>query len=697
MNRVLLLLFILLFNSISIQTFAQEASDEKLFKPTISAGYGILTFYGDVGRDNQGYSFLRGRPGYDLRLSLPVTKGVDIHFDAIIGQLSANERFKDRNLNFISDIKTFSFQLSYNFEQIRKSDSKIRPFISAGFSAFDFLSRSDLKDANGNPYFYWNDGTIRNVAENSPNAGSAEIIIRDYNYESGIRDLNLDGFGLYRQNAYAVPVGVGINFEITRHVGLKLGSTMFFTFTNYIDNVTDNSIIGRTGNNRNDWFLYTNAALTINLNPENDSDGDGIKYAPTLEEKNQLFALAVEDSDRDGIRDIFDECPNTEAGVEVDEKGCPLDRDADGVPDYLDKEPDSVMGAFVDENGVTLTDEEILKRYQIYSDSTGEYTANVVSSTYTGTTLNLPTVKKTERPGRTYAVRVGESTTGISPDEVDYILSIPDVQTIQKGDTTFYVIGNYDNIPDAVKRKLELGDEGIDGTLIAREEGDVKPLTNNERSSEARSTVLAGNENIGRTPTDTKGVVYRVQLGAFKFNLSKNVFADVDDLLVIKGDDELTRYATGSYSNLNEAIKRKTNLVTQGYEGAFVTAYRDGKRIKLNEAGATYVRPDVVETSTSEATPGAISKTNLKFNIQLGAFRERVPSDILNSYISLGGVKPKKDGDLTKYVYGTYNSYEEAQTAVATLKANGFDGAFVVADLKGKLIPAKDAINLMGD
>lgn len=46
------------------------------------------------------------------------------------------------------------------------------------------------------------------------------------------------------------------------------------------------------------------------------------------------------DSDRDGVPDVKDECPDTPFGVEVDEKGCPLDRDGDGIPDYQDDCPD---------------------------------------------------------------------------------------------------------------------------------------------------------------------------------------------------------------------------------------------------------------------------------------------------------------------------------------------------------------------
>jgi outer membrane protein OmpA-like peptidoglycan-associated protein len=49
------------------------------------------------------------------------------------------------------------------------------------------------------------------------------------------------------------------------------------------------------------------------------------------------FACSPRDSDKDGVIDDLDKCPETPAGITVDQNGCPLDEDVDGVPDYLDK------------------------------------------------------------------------------------------------------------------------------------------------------------------------------------------------------------------------------------------------------------------------------------------------------------------------------------------------------------------------
>jgi OOP family OmpA-OmpF porin len=72
------------------------------------------------------------------------------------------------------------------------------------------------------------------------------------------------------------------------------------------------------------------------------------------------FFTKVADSDRDGVRDPSDKCPNTPRGVQVDARGCPLrveakakpmDSDGDGVFDNADSCPGTPRGARVDARG----------------------------------------------------------------------------------------------------------------------------------------------------------------------------------------------------------------------------------------------------------------------------------------------------------------------------------------------------------
>jgi len=90
-----------------------------------------------------------------------------------------------------------------------------------------------------------------------------------------------------------------------------------------------------------------------------DSDGDGVydgidRCPDTPKGAIVDIAGCPLDSDQDGIADGIDLCPDTPLGVAVDIYGCPLDNDKDGVPDFKDQQLDTPLGAMVDENGVAI-------------------------------------------------------------------------------------------------------------------------------------------------------------------------------------------------------------------------------------------------------------------------------------------------------------------------------------------------------
>jgi outer membrane protein OmpA-like peptidoglycan-associated protein len=66
-----------------------------------------------------------------------------------------------------------------------------------------------------------------------------------------------------------------------------------------------------------------------------------------------LGGSSGKDSDKDGIKDSDDKCPDTPRGAQVDASGCPIDSDNDHVPDGIDQCPNTPAGATVDERGCT--------------------------------------------------------------------------------------------------------------------------------------------------------------------------------------------------------------------------------------------------------------------------------------------------------------------------------------------------------
>ena len=112
-------------------------------------------------------------------------------------------------------------------------------------------------------------------------------------------------------------------------------------------------------------------------------------------------------------------------------------------------------------------------------------------------------------------------------------------------------------LEDAVEQKILLEVDGIDGVLISIV-NDKQTLVGPEAQEIEDAYRLEGGFT-GNESLISKDVIYRVQIGAFKNPISKNVFEGVNDLIVLKGDDGLTRYLTGSYRTIKEAAKSRQN------------------------------------------------------------------------------------------------------------------------------------------
>ena len=128
-------------------------------------------------------------------------------------------------------------------------------------------------------------------------------------------------------------------------------------------------------------------------------------------------------------------------------------------------------------------------------------------------------------------------------------------------------------------------------------------------------------------------------------------------------------------------------------------AFKSGKRVTLKEAGFE-VNEDYKENLEVSSTPSAnpIDSKYVKFRIQVGAYREKVPIDALDLFLDIGQVLPKRHipSGLTKYYVGQLNSYQKAIELRDELVAKGLEDCFIVGEFKNKIISSKEALNLLG-
>ncbi|MBS1646936.1 MAG: hypothetical protein JST67_06310 [Bacteroidetes bacterium] len=668
-------------------------------KPTIGIGVGTLSYFGNIYAPGHRLQALaQSRFGYELNLSQPITNYLHFNFYVLFGKLGANERsyIPSQNQNFESQIRMGGIQLLYDFSNfIKNPKCKVRPYILTGFEGFEFLSKTDMYDAHGNKYYYWNDGTIRNMAQGSPNSQNAQLLTRDYTYDTDIRQLNQNGYGRYSENSWAIPVGLGFTMKAGEHITFRMGATMHFAFTNHIDGV---------GSTINDKFLGFTASAHYDLYSKRKPKFAGDTLPKSHYDNVDFLALDNGDEDGDGVKDFDDLCHGTPAGAKVDKNGCPVDDDKDNIPEYRDEEPASAKDAMVNGKGITMNDADFQDWYDRYYDSTG-----IGAKTVDITSKKTPeeVLAKAENK-KMFTVELARYKNGIPSDEMAYLLSIEDVHSLTMGDTTVvYTSGSYKNVQDAVTRRDNYRKEGLKSARVGILQGGNTyiPMNEDELSKEITAAKASGmpsennntpTDNTANTTTANGKIIYRIQLGAYKNKLSPSVFKNAGKVVEMKTEDGYYKYASGSFSSIAEAAGHKAELVYEGYEDAFIAAYQNGKRVPLDKAGATYADKNYHENLNESANTGsAIDKSLVKFKVQVAFVKAGDTSydDMLKDLQEVER-QPTITGRV-RIVSGNFSKYKEAEAYKDKLVAKGLSGAFVVAFFKGENISLQEAFELI--
>ena len=319
--------------------------ENPVYMPVLGIGIGYFNFYGNV--NNAFRSTMVGKPGVRLNLATYLDNRATHYFRGnlffMTGELSGTQRSVEdltQNMNFKSSIYSFGVNVHYSFKPWI-SGKVFEPFISAGVEMLQFDSKTDhIYSKDDAPYDYRDDGTIIDAQGN--------IISRDYTYKTTLKQKNQN------QMTFAVPVDVGIDFNISERVTLRAATSLHYTFTNKIDDMS--AIIQdyepKSGNN---MFTFSYLSLHLDLFSPDKTYIDELLYA----DLDMDFTM-YDDEDDDGVPDGWDLCPGTPPNIPVDTLGCPFDKDGDGVPDYLDREPNSRPGAIVDEYGVEINENMII-------------------------------------------------------------------------------------------------------------------------------------------------------------------------------------------------------------------------------------------------------------------------------------------------------------------------------------------------
>lgn len=145
----------------------------------------------------------------------------NILFGSVAGDDAITNKGYPRNLNFVSPFTEISAQVELNFFKLynRKGYNFFSPYIFTGISVFSFNPKAT--DIDGTTY--------------------------------ALQCLGTEGQGFEGEKDYyslcnvAIPFGIGLKFNVSKHVSLGIEWGMRYTFTDYLDDVSgtyyDNAIL----------------------------------------------------------------------------------------------------------------------------------------------------------------------------------------------------------------------------------------------------------------------------------------------------------------------------------------------------------------------------------------------------------------------------------------------------------------------
>lgn len=248
------------------------------------------------------------------------------------------------------------------------------------------------------------------------------------------------------------------------------------------------------------------------------------------------------------------------------------------------------------------------------------------------------------------------------------------------------------------------------------------------------------------------GLIYQVQVGAFRNKIDPAIFNGLSPLVGEQTPSGIIRYKVGYFRGFKSANMAKGRIRNIGYRDAFVVVFMNGKRISMDQAdqvieeaddsekfvyenlvadevsklkqlgireeegdedptdvSASPVVVDPVNTNTSRdvnsSSPSIVAQENglsndlLKvggvfYTVQVGVFRSpRVTSD-------LKGVGPlmteKLNNGLLRYTTGVYRDFNSANQRKQSVRDQGIKDAFVIAYNGTQKITASAARELEG-
>jgi hypothetical protein len=217
---------------------------------------------------------------------------------------------------------------------------------------------------------------------------------------------------------------------------------------------------------------------------------------------------------------------------------------------------------------------------------------------------------------------------------------------------------------------------------------------------------------IPLNPKIPKGLIFKVQVGAFRNPIPQDLFQGFAPISAEKVRDDITRYRVGYFKTYQDANQAKNQIrgLSSSYRDAFVVAINNGERIKLSEARAILSnQPVTIIPSTSPSSTNSLSNlrteiaqdltlasvktidqtTGIFYSVQIGAFSKPL---LKENALNISPLVVSRVNNLYKYSTGEFNTLELAARRKAELIDDGIlTDAFIIAYSNGRSISLQQA------
>ncbi len=345
----------ILFVVCLIAGFLNTNAQQNIYEWRIGFTTGYMNYSGDIETDFFPSSFkdpLVGELSFSMEIEKRLSNSFGLQLSFLKGILTANDikydkdgniKIADSNfkraLNFRTEINSSSMRLVYHFDnnQTQSWNAKLSPYLFAGVGIMKFDVFADLRNKSGEYYYYWSDGTIRNLPETHDQASQANIIQQDFIFETKLNNIRTENTS-HPDKVIFVPFGLGIKWRISERFNFNLQLESQYVFSDKIDDISgkypDNytSFIQQyasnpTGNTatyrgdadrKNDILFYGSAGIHFNFG-ERTRRFKAIPYyssryifsQPTMNDTTNVDIIETEEKEKvsflnDSIKNHFD-------------------------------------------------------------------------------------------------------------------------------------------------------------------------------------------------------------------------------------------------------------------------------------------------------------------------------------------------------------------------------------------------------